>query len=169
MVCYYSSPNIPLDKYREDIDKMMQEVTSSPKEAVAMGDFNGKSPQWGSPTSDMRGEYWIDWIAASDMVVHNDGRIPTWSRGRSESYIDITCSTQKIASHIKEWEVSMEESLSDHRHIFFQIAGIKKQDNRGKGKKFLLDRRRFRTNLEREMGALPVDSRRVRENVGEST
>lgn len=36
-----------------------------------MGDVNAKSLQWGSPTTDPRGEYLTDYIAMLDMIVQN--------------------------------------------------------------------------------------------------
>lgn len=33
------------------------------KETIVEGDINAKSPQWGSPTSVKRGQYWVYWGA----------------------------------------------------------------------------------------------------------
>ncbi|KAK9695115.1 hypothetical protein QE152_g33070 [Popillia japonica] len=39
------------------------------------------------------------------MVVHNTGIRPTFIRGTSESYIDVTFSTSRVAAQISNWEV----------------------------------------------------------------
>ncbi|KAK9679403.1 hypothetical protein QE152_g40061, partial [Popillia japonica] len=57
------------------------------------------------------------------------GNIPTFRRGDSTSYIDVTCSTQNIARKVKNWKVLEKENLSDYAYIFFEHAGPKKTHN----------------------------------------
>nr|CAI5837299.1 unnamed protein product [Callosobruchus analis] len=56
-----------------------------------------------------------------NMVVMNDGLLPTFSRRTSQSFIDVTFATQELAKNISKWEVLDEESLSDHRYIYFEV------------------------------------------------
>nr|CAH7729997.1 unnamed protein product [Callosobruchus chinensis] len=56
-----------------------------------------------------------------DMVFMNDGLLPTFSRRASQSFIDVTFSTQEVSKNITKWEVLDEESLSDHRYIYFEM------------------------------------------------
>lgn len=117
----YISPNIPLDAFKGDIDNIMYEVRRRKREAIIVGDLNAKSPAWGSPTEDARGVYLTEWAAVLDLVVINRGDTPTFVRGESKSFIDITLATTRIASKIKNWTVSDEESLSLHRFIYFEL------------------------------------------------
>lgn len=56
-----------------------------------------------------------------NLVVHNDGDLPTFVRGKSQSYIDVTCSTQKIAKSINCWEALKIETLTQHSYIYFEL------------------------------------------------
>lgn len=60
-------------------------------------------------------------MAALNMVAHNVGGEPTFVRGESRSYIDVTCSTTGIARRIENWEIITEENLTEHCSIFFKI------------------------------------------------
>lgn len=65
-------------------------------------------------------------MAEQNLVVHNRGNVPTFVRRNSESFIDITFSTRKIADQITNWKVIEEENLSYHQHITFEI-GVKRE------------------------------------------
>nr|CAI5849890.1 unnamed protein product [Callosobruchus analis] len=117
--CCYSSPNVPLQDFKRYLDDLMDDAKSVGGEYIILGDLNVKSSQWGSPIADKRGLYLSDWIAQSDLVVHNTGNKPTFSRGLTQSYIDVTISTSNLAKDIDKWEVLDEESLSNHHFIYF--------------------------------------------------
>lgn len=121
--CCYVSPNIDIGQYTEYINTLMADISSCPGEKIILGDLNAKSAEWGSPVTDNRGVILEEWLAELDMVVLNDGITPTFRRGTSSSFIDVTFSTQRIAKRIKNWRVMEDESLSDHNHIYFEIQG----------------------------------------------
>nr|CAI5833253.1 unnamed protein product [Callosobruchus analis] len=99
----------------------MEDVQSSSRKAIVLGDLNVKSPEWGSPITDVRGAYLMEWISALDLVIHNTGDEPTFARGESMSFIDITCSTASAARDITEWPVLQEETMSDYQFIYFEV------------------------------------------------
>lgn len=120
MVCCYISPNIPIPDYKKEVDAIMSNLEGSTR-VVILGDVNAKSFQWGSPIADEKGTYWTDWISSTDMVVHNTGLRPTFIRGESKSFIDVTISTSNMASKITHWAVLEDESLTEHQYIYFEI------------------------------------------------
>lgn len=126
----YSSPNISFEEFKKDTDSLMQDHKKCGGESIIMGDLNVKSPLWGSPITDLRGRYWAEWLASLDLVVLNTGYAPTFVRGSCESFIDITCATQSIATQVEKWQVLEEESLSDHRFIYFELKGLGGQKER---------------------------------------
>ncbi|XP_074031354.1 uncharacterized protein [Leptinotarsa decemlineata] len=145
----YISPNIPINEYKGTTDAIMQDVMDQGKEAVIAGDFNAKSPLWGAPHTDERGNYLTDWIATLDLTIHNNGN-PTFERGVSKSHIDITMTTNRIASKVKDWKTMDEETMSQHKYIHFHIStmiGEKRQWN----KKPYLNKATFRKIVEREL------------------
>ncbi|EFA13619.2 Putative 115 kDa protein in type-1 retrotransposable element R1DM-like Protein [Tribolium castaneum] len=115
----YISPNIGIQDYQKKVDSIMKEVKYG--ETIVLGEFNGKSPLWGSPKKDEKGDYWVQWISARDMVVLNTGLRPTFVRGESESYIDVTMATNKIAGDVTNWEILDIETLTEHKYIYFEI------------------------------------------------
>ncbi|XP_074026223.1 uncharacterized protein [Leptinotarsa decemlineata] len=114
LACYIS-PNIPLDQYKSEVDEIMNAVDALSKEMVIAGDFNAASPLWGS--ANIKSEHWADWIASKNLTVQNRGDTPTFTSGKSASFIDVTLTTQGLANKICDWEVQREESLSHHRFI----------------------------------------------------
>ncbi|XP_074035249.1 uncharacterized protein [Leptinotarsa decemlineata] len=122
----YISPDVEQRTYEKCVDRVMQHARQGGKEAIFAGDFNAKSTLWNSTTTDRRGEYLADWVQALNLTVENKGNIPTFVRGAQNSIIDITLSTQKMASKVTDWRVSTEESMSLHRHIFFKVQTVGK-------------------------------------------
>ncbi|XP_074041466.1 uncharacterized protein [Leptinotarsa decemlineata] len=117
----YISPNISMEVYKERLHLILDHVADSKNEAIVAGDFNAKSPSWNSPITDARGTYMDEALQALDMVVLNEGSTPTFTRGATASYIDVTFATQKTSRLVHSWRVSTGESLSLHRHIFYDI------------------------------------------------
>lgn len=122
VLCCYISPNISFTEYKNEVDAIMNMIKMCGKEAVVMGDINSKSPQWGAPHSDRRGNYWTEWMAELDLITINEGNSPTFVRGSSKSHIDVTCSTRKLSRRIRNWRVLDEEVLTYHKYIVFGIT-----------------------------------------------
>lgn len=70
---------------------------------------------------DKRGEILADMIAATNLNICNIGNEPTFVRGASRTHIDITLASENLMSHVKNWRVSDEESLSLHRYIMYEV------------------------------------------------
>ncbi|KAK9685676.1 Endonuclease-reverse transcriptase [Popillia japonica] len=91
----YVSPNISLAEYDKHLDNLAEEIKSEDTEVVIAGDFNAKSPVWGSAVTDTRGEHLTEWAAELGLNVINKGDTPTFQRGASRSFIDITWASEK--------------------------------------------------------------------------
>lgn len=134
--CSYVSPNIKLEDFRDRIDAIMMDAGGRPGEKLIMGDFNAKSPLWGSPTGDKRGEYFSEWLSTLNLNVLNDGIRPTFIRGQTKSYIDVTCCTKGIQKDISAWEVLDDETGTEHQYISFEIGKITGKNKNKKSKPF---------------------------------
>lgn len=117
LLCGYCSPNVTLEIFETFLEDMSDIIKNLSGDKIVLGDFNAKSQMWGSPTYDKRGEVLELWLTQMDLVVLNRGDEPTFQRGNSESYIDVSFATPRMATTIQKWEVLSEESLSDHRFI----------------------------------------------------
>ncbi|KAJ3639073.1 hypothetical protein Zmor_004372 [Zophobas morio] len=119
----YISPNTGIGRYRKFLDDLGESVNTWEGEVVVAGDFNAKSPLWGSPIiNDVRGSLLEDWMAERCMVCHNCGNAPTFLRGAQKSHIDLTLSTEGVARRMKEWRVLEHENLSDHQDIVWVLG-----------------------------------------------
>nr|CAH7763998.1 unnamed protein product [Callosobruchus chinensis] len=81
----------------------MEHARSSSRQFLILGDFNAKSSLWGPQPTDIRGNYLAEWIAVLNLVVHNSGDKPTFLRGLSMSFIDVTLLSQSLATKISKW------------------------------------------------------------------
>lgn len=137
LFCGYISPNISLDSYQEQMDGIMMQIRGENIQAVIAGDMNAKSPLWGSPAADRRGNYLAEWAAEIDLVFLNSGA-PTFERGSSKSHLDITCATRGLAAAASLWEIIEGDFLTLHRPIEFDIrVGDKRRLERQGARPFL--------------------------------
>lgn len=166
LYCCYCSPNIAFSDFKIYVDSLMNTVKTHPGEAIILGDLNVKSPQWGSPTSDIRGEYFVEWLSTMDLLTHNTGDKPTFVRGPSQSYIDVTCSTQGIARNILNWKVLDDESHSDHAFIYFEIKdNIHSRNNKTERQKVLFNNKKFQEEIKERTDILGQQESVTIENV----
>jgi hypothetical protein len=122
MISGYVSPNASYEEFQAFLEDLRSCIRNSSTEVLLAGDFNSKSPTWGSRTEDRRGRALAELLAECDLVVQNQGEEATFVGGRGESVIDITCASTGLAQKISGWRVNDNVTLSDHRPITFQIG-----------------------------------------------
>nr|CAI5847919.1 unnamed protein product [Callosobruchus analis] len=115
--------------------------------------------QWGSPVNDKRGHLLAEWLAGQNLIVINHGDTPTFQRGLSSSFIDITLATHKAAGKILEWKVIEEESLSDHRFIVFEWNEQSPRTRDRVRQIQVFNRKRFEENLETTINQVAQETR----------
>jgi len=96
-------------------------VMGATRPVVIAGDFNSKSPEWGSPFEDRRGRALADLLASLGLMLCNEGNKPTFVRGASEFHLGLTLATQAVVGNIPGWTILDEESLSLHKYIMFNV------------------------------------------------
>ncbi|KAJ3661622.1 hypothetical protein Zmor_006010 [Zophobas morio] len=129
----YISPNLQIPTFESYLETLGNDLKKHKKHLVLTGDFNAKSPEWGSKTRDRRGKIMEEWIVERKLVIINKGDTPTIVRKTGKSWVDLTLSTENIAKSIENWQVEETESGSDHQYITFDIKGIKgKNDYKNK-------------------------------------
>jgi hypothetical protein len=113
----YVPPKGPL----EGTLTVLEELLASRREKPTMiaGDLNRRHPAFGGEEEDVRGRQIIDLVGAANLVVENDrDSIPTFETANGKSWIDITLSRDAT---VESWAVREEETLSDHKSIFFSV------------------------------------------------
>lgn len=90
---------------------------------IIAGDFNAKHAVWGQEVSDARGSQLIDFTSQHGLAVLNDPLSPpTYETAYVSSWIDVTLATPALLSDGYSWEVSEDDSLSEHRYIQVSIG-----------------------------------------------
>ena len=86
-------------------------------------DSNAHHTAWGSTNCNSRGEALMEFLGSSNLEILNRGNEPTFSNAVRQGVLDITLVSYGLLDNIADWEVSSEPSLSDHRHILFNLRG----------------------------------------------
>lgn len=122
----YLSFNDSRETFQRELLQLQNDVeiltSSSPNRKIIIGgDFNSKSALWNSPFEDPRGRILSEWFSTLELTILNRGNTPTYINGSSTSFIDITVCSEALNTHVIHWEVLLEENLSDHNSIIFEI------------------------------------------------
>lgn len=64
----------------------------------------------------------MEWMYEFNIVSVNRGSTPTFSTATRQEVLDVTMSCSRMEPLISSWRVSQEESLSDHKHILYDVA-----------------------------------------------
>ncbi len=85
-------------------------------------DANAHNMAWGCPDTNYRGRSLLEYILTTRLEIINRGHEPTFVVGKRRTIIDLTLVSRDILDEIQDWNVSREESLSDHRYIRFKVG-----------------------------------------------
>ena len=88
-------------------------------------DANAHHTVWGSTNINNRGDELLNFILSSNSELLNKGNVPTFTTSCRKEVLDVTIASTEGATMINNWHVSMEDSLSDHRQIHFEILSSK--------------------------------------------
>jgi hypothetical protein len=95
------------------------------KKQLTIGcDANAHHTLWGSTGVNPRGESLMEYLVSSNLNIPNHGNEPNFVVSNRNEVTDLTLGTKEIANLISNWHVSDETSLSDNRHLCFQIRNI---------------------------------------------
>jgi hypothetical protein len=86
-------------------------------------DSNVHHTAWGSTNCNGRREALIEFLNSTNLGIFNRGNEPTFCTSVRQEVIDITLGSYRLLHSIMDWEVSLEPSLSDHKHILFTLRG----------------------------------------------
>lgn len=117
----YVSPNIDDDSFLSCLEDLKASIRkANPQRLLIAGDFNAKSPSWGSEVEDRRGLLLCEWIEEMELVIANIGNTPTFEKQSRTSYIDVTFHSGNL--RLQNWRVTDDENLSDHRSIRYEVS-----------------------------------------------
>ena len=85
-------------------------------------DTNSHSKIWGNETN-ARGKKWEELIETEHLLVHNQGRIPTFESMNGKSIIDVTL-RYRLPYTLENWRVLRSYNGTDHNTIHYNLKGM---------------------------------------------
>ena len=114
----YLSNNVNNPDLINELNKLREQL---PVPFLILTDINGHHSSWGSDYCDARGKIICDWLDSSNLAILNDGT-PTRLSGQGlYSHIDLSITTQTLAS-LPDWEVILTTYHSDHFPILISFS-----------------------------------------------
>jgi hypothetical protein len=115
----YAPPRWTIDEFEEMLDALVKVVLGKTPIVIG-GDFNAWAMEWGSRTTNQRGQSFLEAMARLDVCIANCGSMPTFQKNGGESIIDVTLLSPSLISKA-EWKVTNEYTGSDHHMIRFKV------------------------------------------------
>lgn len=117
----YISPNISLDEYEAILSEMSLRIAEyGPRRCTLIGDFNAKSPLWGSSRTDAHGLAVLGMMGRFDLVPVRSESTHTFERNGYQSLIDIIL--HGCGVHVRAIKILREFSASDHLYLVHDIG-----------------------------------------------
>lgn len=124
VVSSYFSPNRNDEEFETLLADLDTHLRSQKKGVIIGADWNAKTEMIGSKTSNSKEKILQDWVASRDLIVINQGNVPTFVGARGTSIINVTLATESIGRNVQNWAVNEnKENMSDHNSINFQVVG----------------------------------------------
>jgi len=116
----YLDYNDPIENSIKTIEKIVK-FTKGAKFIIAI-DSNSRSTTWYDVLTNSRGEALDEFFASNQLhIINEDSTKTTLHSSRGSSNIDLTIVNDQMLAAIKDWEISEEESCSDHNIIKFNL------------------------------------------------
>lgn len=121
--CYWK-PGGPIEESEGFRARFEADVWRRDNPEVALiksGNYNAKSPEWGSETRDLR-DVKLEFFGASlSLWSHNIGPVPTFAIGGRTSVINVMLAQLPLGMSIRDWRVR-EDLYSDNGHRYIQFT-----------------------------------------------
>lgn len=143
-----------------NIQEIIKELQKTNRPILITGDINSKATQWGNKNTDKRGKEWNKIIEENQLIIINQGDVPTYESSRGSSYIDITLTNEKLYKKVINWKVEREEELlSDHNVITFEIL-LEKDNELNTNTRYNMKKanwEKFKTEVQQEIMSIVQD------------
>ncbi|XP_076660107.1 uncharacterized protein LOC143363394 [Halictus rubicundus] len=124
-ISIYLSPNTTEDAYALKIERILEFVKqekSKGRSIIIGGDFNARSPAWGSEEQNSKGTILLDALLSCEIAPLRPRGGSTSERGRSVSYLDFLAATPDLVRNDGLLSrVLNTETASDHKCILSEL------------------------------------------------
>lgn len=124
---------------------------------VIVMDSNARSQAWHDKETNKRDSTLEEYLVSRDLnIMNEESENTTYHTRRGRSNIDLTITNNQLLKNLTDWEISMEESCSDHniiKHTIEQETDYGKQCNYT-GKRYVTTEKkynRFETKLKKKL------------------
>lgn len=111
-----------------EVRSLIKYCEESNKQLILGCDANAHHLAWGSTDTNTRGENLYEFISSTNLDIVNRGNEPTFVTRIRQEVLDITLASPLLSATLKNWYVSREASLSDHKHIRFDLEVTRKHN-----------------------------------------
>jgi hypothetical protein len=98
---------------------------------------NARSKTWHNVKTNSRGRKMEEYLASKQLqIINKESDRFTFQTSRGSSNTDLTVTNNNLIVAVSEWEISPEESLSDHNYLKYKIeigASNYNNDNKSQG------------------------------------
>jgi hypothetical protein len=129
---YAASIYLPYNEHMTTNTKTLEKILKFTKGAkIIIGmDSNSRSTTWHDVLTNPRGKQLEEYLASNQMHIINEESIKkTFQSSKGSSNIDLTIANNHILAAIRDWEISEEESCSDHNIINFNLTFSNNNNN----------------------------------------
>lgn len=122
--CYFA-PSLSLEQFclaLDEIEEVIQKL--SPKEIIIGGDFNAKSPMWGSRFCDKRGSEVMSWAGKNNILPARSEGKATFNKNGKKSLIDIKLCNHAAFNRLTSSRIMKNFSASDHYYLLHQFDPV---------------------------------------------
>ena len=110
-----------LGKHFYKIDEIMK--TSTNGKILIGADTNARSKTWHDVSTNARGKKLEEFLASAHLhIINEESERKTFHSSIGSSNIDLTIASNNLITEIQDWEISAEESLSDHNYLKFKLC-----------------------------------------------
>jgi len=110
-----------LGKPLNNMDEILK-LTKSGKILIA-ADTNSRSKTWHDVITNTRGKKLEEYLAGTQLhIINKENERSTFHNSRGISNIDLTIVNNNLLTAVRDWEISEEESLSDHNYLKYKIS-----------------------------------------------
>ncbi|XP_076302014.1 uncharacterized protein LOC143220195 [Lasioglossum baleicum] len=134
--CYFS-PNKTSEEYKERIAELENFLNSiDVNRCIIAGDFNAKSPAWGSSTLDEHGGIIMELCNSCDVIPTLSEGTFTFERNGHKTLIDFMLCGKSVSENISNSRILEEYTASDHRYLMHEfLLNEQNKNNIQKNKK----------------------------------
>ncbi|XP_076638288.1 uncharacterized protein LOC143350223 [Colletes latitarsis] len=120
--CYYR-PRLSGDEFAEVLGELEESRGNWKRDLVLAGDFNAKSPAWGSRTLDVKGGILMELLARMGLEVADTREEYTYEKAGRTSKIDVMACNKEKLEILTSSDVLAKYTASDHLYLLHVFAG----------------------------------------------